>query len=208
MGDDSAWPLLEVIGGQPVVVWADEALKIEPGPASQLAQLAALIVRKRMLLALDGSADPEREQRGYRPRQQQQCGDGQRLWVEQPHQRRQPQREQRDTAHLRPECPYSRFPAEQADGVRRGGPLQEPLTANGEAHQCASDGIHHQQGLVGEESQIQQPAWRLDLCRRRGGVEGCIFQASGQLGRGAGEEGHGGREQRRQRPYPRGAGQP
>ena len=155
--DEPTWILLKMVGGQPVVFRADELFKIEPGAASQAAQLSTLIGGKRGRLVDYGATDPIGDLGRGQPDQQQRRGDEQGCRVDQYHQAGQRQRQQWRGTHPSPECPYFRFPAKQADGMRGRGPLQQSLAGDDQADQGGRDSIYYDQGRVGKEDQCQQP---------------------------------------------------
>ncbi|KAF5056937.1 hypothetical protein DSECCO2_362090 [anaerobic digester metagenome] len=66
--------LLEVVGGEPLVLGADECFEEGPGLAGRLAQKESLFLGQHVLAARDGAADPPDYGRGEKPEREQPSG--------------------------------------------------------------------------------------------------------------------------------------
>ena len=208
MRNEPTWILLKMIGGQPVILWANKSLKKVPGATGQGAQFLAVIGGKRSVLVYEWPVDPGRNPKRRQPREQQGGGRGKCGRSQHEDQHDEQQCKNRYTTHLFPDYGQSLLLTKKADRMRGRRPLQQSLSGDGHAHQGSRDGIQHQQGLIESKRKPQQPTSGPCSERRCIPAQRDSPRALDQSGNDASDQGSGRRCQSPQRPHQRRAGQP
>ena len=205
-GDGQCRILLDIVGGQPIVLWTNEVGEIAPGSPGRGAQEGPLgggqIGRRRQQRPADPPADQGRTQPQQQNRRSKQPFSG---WAQRGQGYPQQHRQHRADPHLQGKI--GRGAARIAAGIGRQLPEQQAAAREQHPHPRTQDRIQGNQRIVGQQDQgqtsQQQGAARGSAGQIQMHQPGAVLGLADQFDAGGEQEGQADHRHHQQGPEPR-----